>query len=251
MSPWGRSGGIAPFDQLFERRESFPKGFSFGESKMTDFYVYIHRKAATGEIFYVGKGKDLRYLDRSNRNTWWENTVSKYGFNVEFVETCLQEWYALELEIELIALYGRKDLGLGPLVNLTDGGEGTSGHACSEEHRAKLSAAWVDPERRLKHSEIQKEAWADPDLRSRQSEFMSHIRIGKTHSEETKLKIGRAHLGHSRGAGSKRTLETREKMSASMRGNTNTLGKTHSAETIIKMKEAWVKRKANKGITQS
>ena len=34
ISPWGRSGGIAPFDQLFERRESFPKGFSFWGREM-------------------------------------------------------------------------------------------------------------------------------------------------------------------------------------------------------------------------
>lgn len=30
-------------------------------------------------------------------------------------------------EIELISLYGRRDLGKGTLVNFTDGGEGTQG----------------------------------------------------------------------------------------------------------------------------
>lgn len=40
MSPWGRSGGIAPFDQLFERRESFPKGFSFWGREMNYQHHY-------------------------------------------------------------------------------------------------------------------------------------------------------------------------------------------------------------------
>jgi hypothetical protein len=31
VSPWGRSGGTTPFDQLHESEESFPKGFFIGE----------------------------------------------------------------------------------------------------------------------------------------------------------------------------------------------------------------------------
>jgi hypothetical protein len=36
-------------------------------------------------------------------------------------------------EKEFIQLYGRKDLGLGELVNMTDGGDGTIGRILSEE----------------------------------------------------------------------------------------------------------------------
>lgn len=54
ISPWGRSGGIAPFDQLFERRESFPKGFSFWRSEMAETaYVYELVDKETGK-WYVG-----------------------------------------------------------------------------------------------------------------------------------------------------------------------------------------------------
>jgi hypothetical protein len=42
-------------------------------------------------------------------------------------------------EIEFIALYGRKNLGKGSLVNLTDGGEGTIGYVVSIGARKKIS----------------------------------------------------------------------------------------------------------------
>ena len=46
---------------------------------------------------------------------------------------------AFNEEIRLIALYGRHDLGLGPLTNLTDGGEGTIGIQWTEEMRKHKS----------------------------------------------------------------------------------------------------------------
>lgn len=88
-----------------------------------DFYVYIHRKATTGEIFYVGKGTGRRAWTAKNRNVYWHRVVKKHGLVVEIVLDGLQEWAALELEIDYIALHGRKNTGYGSLINLTDGGE--------------------------------------------------------------------------------------------------------------------------------
>ena len=88
------------------------------------FYVYIHRRATDGQPFYVGKGKGKRARSKRDRSDWWHFVVKKYGYQVEIVASGLQEWYACELERELISLYGRRDLGDGPLVNLTDGGDG-------------------------------------------------------------------------------------------------------------------------------
>jgi hypothetical protein len=45
---------------------------------------------------------------------------------------------ACELEVFLIELYGRKDLGLGTLVNMTDGGGGTCGYNLTENHKNSL-----------------------------------------------------------------------------------------------------------------
>ena len=81
-------------------------------------------------MFYVGKGKGGRAWSPSGRNQMWERVNSKHGRIVEIVEQNLQEWYAFELEKDLISLYGRRDDKYGTLVNLTDGGEGPSGVDC-------------------------------------------------------------------------------------------------------------------------
>lgn len=46
---------------------------------------------------------------------------------------------AKDEEMSLIAYHGRADLGLGPLTNMTDGGEGTSGMRHSEETKETIS----------------------------------------------------------------------------------------------------------------
>jgi hypothetical protein len=124
-----------------------------------DFYVYIHRRASNGAVFYVGKGVNDRAWQASprRRSAHWRSIVKKHGLVVEIVADGLQEWYAHELERELIALYGRRDLGLGPLINLTDGGEGGSGRKLSaestERHAARTRAAASTPEWRDKQAQ--------------------------------------------------------------------------------------------------
>lgn len=111
-----------------------------------DFYVYEHRRATTGEVFYVGKGKGARAWFTAARKKHWVNIAKKHGVTVRIVQDGLQEWFALELERDLIALHGRKDTGHGPLVNVTDGGEGTSGWIMPQHARQALSLAKSTPE---------------------------------------------------------------------------------------------------------
>ncbi len=94
------------------------------------YYVYEHYKKDTDQIFYVGIGKieDGKY-ERANssakRNPHWHATAKKHGFDSKIVfESELRE-DVCNREIELILKYGRKDLGTGPLVNKTTGGEKT------------------------------------------------------------------------------------------------------------------------------
>lgn len=97
---------------------------------MTCYYVYLHRKKTTGEVFYVGKGKGCRANQKASRSSSWKSAFQKHGVDVEIVEKDIQEWYALELESNLIDYYGRSDLGQGSLVNKKDGhsfGRGFSG----------------------------------------------------------------------------------------------------------------------------
>lgn len=80
-----------------------------------DYYVYLHRRATDNSIFYVGKGSGRRAWS-NKRSEHWHRVVAKYGLIVEVYRTGLQEWYAYELEEELILLYGLMRDG-GSLIN--------------------------------------------------------------------------------------------------------------------------------------
>ena len=145
------------------------------------FYVYTHRKATTGEIFYVGKGHGRRAWLRTDRSAHWRNIVTKHGLTVEIVADGLQEWYAFELECDLIALHGRRDQGNGPLVNWTDGGEGASGRPVSEVTRAAIRAKATGKK-----------------ITSAMRKILSTAHIGKTHTLETKAKISASNYARPR-----------------------------------------------------
>jgi len=125
-------------------------------------YIYKHIRVDTNEVFYIGIGnqdKFKRAFVTQKRSKFWKNITSKTEYTVEIIKDGLTWEEAQAEEIRLIKQYGRKDLGLGTLVNLTDGGEGTIGiiHTnqwyqnqkisnnkknkfISEEHRQKIIA---------------------------------------------------------------------------------------------------------------
>jgi len=100
----------------------------------SSFYVYVHRRATDGSIFYVGKGIDNRSNESKSRNQHWKNIVKKHGYTIDFAQKDIQEWYAFELEKDLISYYGRENL-----CNKTDGGEGSSGLKHSKSSIQKMS----------------------------------------------------------------------------------------------------------------
>lgn len=101
--------------------------------------VYRHRRLDNNEVFYIGIGNTERPYKKykSNRSKYWHNIINKTDYEVEIISSNLDVETAKELEIFLIQLYGRKDLGLGTLVNMTDGGDGCLNLKHSEETRKK------------------------------------------------------------------------------------------------------------------
>ena len=153
------------------------------------FYTYIHRKASTNEIFYVGKGYAKRAWSVSGRPAHWRNIVKKHGLVVELVDSGISEEQAFEFEIFLIAEIGCKHDQKGPLVNLTSGGDGVANPsgATRKAIADKAAARWENQgfkdraseaiklslsgvEKRTALSEAAKCRWADPEYRAKQSE---------------------------------------------------------------------------------
>lgn len=106
---------------------------------LNKYYIYAHVNPLKNEIFYIGKGFDKRAYSKKGRSNIWKNTVAKYGYIIDILQEGLTEEEAFDREIWYIKRIGRKNLGIGPLVNLTDGGEGCSGLKHSDETKQKLS----------------------------------------------------------------------------------------------------------------
>lgn len=142
------------------------------------FYVYVYRDprpTKNNQPVYVGKGKgdrDLSHWSKGSRNKPFQNLISllkKSGMVApcERVFETEDEQEAFAKERELIALYGRRDLGTGTLFNLTDGGEGLSNAIRTDEWKKNISLANSSPENVRKSSKRQREKWANPDFRKK------------------------------------------------------------------------------------
>jgi hypothetical protein len=100
---------------------------------MNKYYVYVFLRKDRYTPYYVGKGS--RDRDTSLCRTTHK---PKDRERIVRVKEGLTEEDAFQLERTLIKFWGRKDQG-GILYNLTDGGEGVSGHKHTEETKRKIS----------------------------------------------------------------------------------------------------------------
>jgi hypothetical protein len=177
--------------------------------------VYRHIRLDKNEPFYIGIGKtEKRAYNKHNRNRHWKSIIANTSYRVEILFDDLSWEKAIEKEIELIELYGRKDLGLGTLVNLTDGGESLPGsknpmfgkkRTDDEKRRIsqKLTGSKLSEETKLKISQSGKG-------RIFSEEHLSKLRgrkLSLNHVEKLKNRVF--------------TTEYRHKLSESMKGNTN------------------------------
>lgn len=105
-------------------------------------YVYRHIRLDKNEPFYIGIGADNDYkraYSFKQRNRYWNHIVNKHEYEVEILMDNLTWENACKKETEFIALYGREDLNLGTLTNLTNGGDGMFGFKFSDESKRKMS----------------------------------------------------------------------------------------------------------------
>lgn len=153
-----------------------------------NYYVYLHRRADTGQIFYVGKGKGRRAWSLY-RSDLWKRYTNKYPYTVEIFADNLQEWYALELEEDLILKYGRRSDG-GCLLNFTSGNFKITEHIkYSKTTCEKISTALKGKKKTKEHlqkiGESMKKTW----------KTRGHPFQGKHHSAGSRGKISAAKKG--------------------------------------------------------
>jgi len=115
----------------------------FMEETVKDTCLYMHTRKSDGRIIYIGIGCEKRPYDKTNRGRFWKNMIKSHnGFDVVILKSDMTWNEACDLEIKMIAFYGRikpsKDNpNYGCLVNMTDGGDGTKGYNHSEESKQK------------------------------------------------------------------------------------------------------------------
>ena len=142
------------------------------------YYLYRHIRLDTNQPFYIGIGTKYnnnyksyieeykRAFNKINRSEYWKRIANRTDYDVEILYESDNYEFIKEKEKSFIKLYGRSNLGLGTLCNMTDGGDGTLGTIYTEERRTKLSKSHTGKKRTIEQikrlSDISKEANKKP-----------------------------------------------------------------------------------------
>jgi hypothetical protein len=213
-----------------ENKHEHPIKLSQSETMNAErFYVYEHIRKDTGAVFYVGKGSGKRCKHFVNRGKFWNNFCkSKDNVEVRLPIKNVDEEFSLLAEVELIDLYRRRGV---KLVNISDGGEGTSGWIPSEETRQKIGQANKHTPKASgeQHGMFGKKHTAES--LAKMSAFQkgrmvgeNHPFYGKHHTDESKAKVSIARKGKCVGAdnpfyGKTHTVEIKKQIANARRGS--------------------------------
>ena len=154
-------------------------------------YLYRHIRLDKNEPFYIGIGTKSNRIHPNSKSEYrrafeenrkesyiWNNIVSKTDYRVEIILESDSYDFIKQKEKEFIKLYGRKDLKVGSLANMTDGGDGTINNIHSNKwkklHSQQMQGRIQSEEEKLKRSKS---------------------REGYKHTQETKNKISNSHIG--------------------------------------------------------
>jgi NUMOD3 motif len=192
------------------------------------FYVYAFFRP-DGTPCYVGKGKGQRLRHDGNRNQHLMRIIRNAKsagtpiIRMKLAEN-LTDPQAIQLEKDLIRLVGRVANG-GPLVNLTDGGDGASGYRYTDEQREQARQR----RKNFQHSDESRAA-------------ISAALKGRPKSPTHIAAAAAAQRGSKKSTGWWSTEEGRAKQRANNRGNT---GNHHSEETREIIRRASIRQFAS------
>lgn len=189
------------------------------------FYVYGYIRLDTNTYFYIGKGKNNRCERLDNRKQHFMNIFNKVNCCYEVLYDNLTEEEAFELEIKTIEdLVFNEGYSIeipnykclknkeSHLVNLTWGGDGTTGYSVKQS--AETIMHRVAKNTGKKRSQLQKENLGiarknyidnNPD----ELERLRNLRKGTKLSDETKNKLRNSKIGKARSIDSiNKSIET-------------------------------------------
>jgi hypothetical protein len=177
-------------------------------------YVYRHIRLDNNEVFYIGIGvraKHRRSRTIVRRNPHWKNIVAKSEWRAEILIDNISFEEAKLEEISLIKQYGRADLGLGTLVNMTDGGDGTHGVIVPKEMRLEMSkrnlGKVLSEEHKQKISKALKGKIISATTRQKQRMAKVGVKQNKEAIEKRRIKL----IGNKSRTGMKASPELKEK----------------------------------------
>lgn len=175
------------------------------------FYVYLHRRASDNKVFYVGKGKDKRAFDKNNRSKYWKAVKNKHGLIVEIVFDSLTEEEAFQCEKDTIL---EMKYFCYPLVNHTDGGEGTSGMKQSPETVAKRVSKNLGQKRTEESKKAISDALTGRKFSESHCQSISNCQTGKKRSAESVAKRVKSNTGKTRSREQKDRMTEASKIKA-------------------------------------